>query len=765
MMSSNLGLIYSEFNFNVLSGCENTTYIFENYRLNVSRKMLYRGGEEISVPPKAVETLAALLKKPGEIVSKDELINAIWTDTIVEESNLAHYLHLLRKIFGNREDGKPYIETLRRRGYRFNPVGEVSTEFEEISAAFNQQNNFSEPIAEKSSASSVDSRSFHSPENSIPQTEKRRNIRFMAAAFIATLLFGTLVFVYYQKLSVAGKSSSKQATEISVINLTDNSSIFSATISRDSKYFTYFEFEDKKYHLYLQQTGQPARLEVIPPTENLISGSTFSPDGEFIYFVSAQNNASNGTLYRVPTLGGTMTKVLEGTTSPVSFSPNGAEMVFARLLEKTGEHALVIASADGKSERILLTLDGSLKALANGGAWSPDGKTIAFGEIDLESTAGNARYFIKGIDIETGVTRELSRERWENCFRMDWMPDGEGLVFVGTRAGEGLSIYRDQVYYLSVASGESRRVTSDGSRYDSLTVTTTKDNSLIAVPVNRLSQIYKLETADAANSSLRLTNGKSDGRGGIAPLPDGRLGFISRTGENIGIWTMKSDGSDRRQVFDEFPFLEELRSTPDGKYFIFAAPRNGLSHLYRINSAGGNLKQITSGENNSEVDSSISPDSNWVYYMSNIFDGKSWKKQLRKTAIDGSQMIAIADIKADAPHISPDGKFVSLIENEKISVYSLENMKLFKTFETVKPNSLNNGAVWTPDGKTLVYPVSDSRGVINLWQQPLSGDAPRPLTKFTSGAISLYAFANDGSNLYISRGEQIRNAVLIKNIK
>ncbi|HQU85067.1 MAG TPA: winged helix-turn-helix domain-containing protein, partial [Pyrinomonadaceae bacterium] len=133
-MSSNLGLIYSEFNFNVLNSSDKTIYIFENYRLDVSRKMLYRDGEELSLPPKAVETLFALLKKSGEIVNKDDLIGEIWTDTIVEESNLAHYLHLLRKTFGNREDGKPYIETLRRRGYRFNPVGEVVKEFQKTNA-------------------------------------------------------------------------------------------------------------------------------------------------------------------------------------------------------------------------------------------------------------------------------------------------------------------------------------------------------------------------------------------------------------------------------------------------------------------------------------------------------------------------------------------------------------------------------------------------------------------------------------------------------
>ena len=92
--------------------------------------MLYRHGKEITMPPKAIETLTALIERRGEIVSKDELMDIIWADSIVEESNLAQYLHLLRKALDTAGDKHPFIETLRRRGYRFNPaifVREVGT--------------------------------------------------------------------------------------------------------------------------------------------------------------------------------------------------------------------------------------------------------------------------------------------------------------------------------------------------------------------------------------------------------------------------------------------------------------------------------------------------------------------------------------------------------------------------------------------------------------------------------------------------------------
>lgn len=761
-MSLDLTLIYSEFNFNVLSDCENVVYLFDGYRLDLSRKMLYRDGEGLPLPPKAVETLAALLTRTGEIVTKDELISAIWTDTIVEESNLAHYLHVLRKALGNRRDGGSYIETLRRRGYRFNPVGEVTKEFPESNAALNKPERLNEPIREKFPAVGEVSYSPDSLENSEPQPAKRRKLR-LTAVIAAALIFGTLFFVYYQKRPVAGKTPPGRINEMSVINLTDNSSIFSASISRDGKYFSYFEYENNKYHLYLQQTGKPTRLEIIPPSDELITAGTFSPDGEYIYFVLFRKDKTNGTLYRVQTLGGTVTEVLADISSPVSFSPDGSEIVFARYLEETREWALIISAIEGKNERVLLSRGGA-KTLANGGAWSPDGKTIAFGEIDSESSAANNRYSLIGVEVRTGTTRELSREKWENCFRMDWTRDGAGLVFTGTRAGEGLSLHRDQVYYLSVADGESLRLTNEDSRFDSLSTTTTDDDAVIAVSVKRLSQIYKAQTNDPSNSSLRLTNGQTDGRGGIALLPDGRIGYTSRTGENVGIWTINADGTERTQIFDEFPLIEELRAAPGGKYFIFAAPRNGFSHLYRIDSNGANLKQITAGDSN-EVDSSVSPDGNWVYYNSQFFEGRNLIIELRKIAIDGSRAVRLGENLGNYPHVSPDGNFLSLVQNENILIYSAADGKLVETIETIKPNDLHTGASWSPDGQALIYPAQDKTGVYNLWQHPRDGSAPRRLTRFSSGSIYNYAFSDDGNNLFLARGEQIRNAVLIKNFK
>lgn len=110
-------------------------YQFGEFRLDATHLLLYQNECEMTFTPKIVETLLALVERSGEVLSKDELMEIIWADTIVEESNLSQNLYLLRKIFKDTTaHGKPLIETLKRRGYRFN--GDVR----EISAAENNQN-------------------------------------------------------------------------------------------------------------------------------------------------------------------------------------------------------------------------------------------------------------------------------------------------------------------------------------------------------------------------------------------------------------------------------------------------------------------------------------------------------------------------------------------------------------------------------------------------------------------------------------------------
>ncbi len=94
-------------------------YEFGPYRLDTVGRSLECRGEVIALPPKAVEVLAELVKRSGEIVRKKELMETVWAETFVEEANLNQMVFLLRRAL-RANNGSEYITTVPRRGYRFN---------------------------------------------------------------------------------------------------------------------------------------------------------------------------------------------------------------------------------------------------------------------------------------------------------------------------------------------------------------------------------------------------------------------------------------------------------------------------------------------------------------------------------------------------------------------------------------------------------------------------------------------------------------------
>jgi DNA-binding winged helix-turn-helix (wHTH) protein/tetratricopeptide (TPR) repeat protein len=99
-------------------------YEFGPFCIDASERVLLRDGQPITLSPKLFDTLLALVEHNGHIVEKNDLMEKLWPDSFVEESNLVSNVSLLRKALGDNAGGTAYIQTIPRRGYRF--VAEVN---------------------------------------------------------------------------------------------------------------------------------------------------------------------------------------------------------------------------------------------------------------------------------------------------------------------------------------------------------------------------------------------------------------------------------------------------------------------------------------------------------------------------------------------------------------------------------------------------------------------------------------------------------------
>ncbi|MEO8725965.1 MAG: winged helix-turn-helix domain-containing protein [Acidobacteriaceae bacterium] len=98
---------------------ETRHFQFGPFRLYPSEHLLMREREALPLAPKVFEILVHLVRHSGHLVSREQLMKAIWPDSFVEENNLTVNISILRKVLGDASDGHPYIETVPRKGYRF----------------------------------------------------------------------------------------------------------------------------------------------------------------------------------------------------------------------------------------------------------------------------------------------------------------------------------------------------------------------------------------------------------------------------------------------------------------------------------------------------------------------------------------------------------------------------------------------------------------------------------------------------------------------
>ena len=92
---------------------------FGNFQLDAEKKVLWHEGEPVALPLKEIELLCVLTEGAGEVVTRDEILDRVWADAFVEESNLSRHVYMLRKTFRDCGESQDLIQTVPRRGYRF----------------------------------------------------------------------------------------------------------------------------------------------------------------------------------------------------------------------------------------------------------------------------------------------------------------------------------------------------------------------------------------------------------------------------------------------------------------------------------------------------------------------------------------------------------------------------------------------------------------------------------------------------------------------
>ena len=568
------------------------------------------------------------------------------------------------------------------------------------------------------------------------------------------------------------------STSFKVTRLTNDGRSGTAAISRDGKYVAYVRHEGGMQSLWIRQVATTSNIQVLPPRERVYSSPTFSADGNHLYFCSEPPDHSglpwfirtSASMYMVPTLGGTPVEIASSVTPPFSLSPDGTRLSFVVGME------LALANADGTLTRRLLSDPAALRP-----AWSPDGKTLAvtawetqdsrsFGVISMSrgraskisvlSLASALGAQLGSKHSADGLVQPLSARNWFNVGRIDWVPDGSGLLFDGS---EGTSDYPSQLWLISYPNGEVSRITNDLTDYRDISVAA---NSTIVTTQQQLtSSTWVLPAGSLAKGRpIASASGGSSMPRDLVWTGDGKIMYAAVAGTKEDLWIIDADGANLRQLTADSGNNWSPSPTADGRSIVFLSDRSGTPQLWLMDIDGGNQKRLKSAEPDEPTGTtpSVSLDGKWVVY------GGGWSGGW-KSSIGGGKPTQFTTESCDQTTISPDGKTVLCVSDSfwrrHVGKEDLPTKVLdFDSGKVLKNLDVSSQVTWAPDSRAVTF-VKTIGGVSNIWAQPLTGGPPRPVTTFTFDRIFSYAWSRDGKQLAVVRGDTLSDVVLISGFQ
>ena len=724
---------------------------FGRFRLDGDERFLLNDGAPVSLPPKAVELLIALVDKAGHVVSKDELMDTVWADAFVEEANLTQSIFVLRKALGETKNGSKFIETIPRRGYRF--VCPVN--------AIDPTGNGNAPVSDVRPT----------PERvreSKPFSERWKSF-FAPIGLIAVLVImvGLATNNFYRSAGQgdAVQVASFQLPGINMRRLTSHSRASNPAISSDGRLLAYKRIDDgDKESVWLMDMIAGSEIQIRPPSSEGYSDMVFSPDASELYYriqKKLPDGSRRGIVTRSPVFGGVERKVAENLWTNYALSPDGKQIAFVRSLGRDDEDiVLILVDTDNGHEQVLARSDGKNLVFSLWGAtpsWSPDGKRLIVCGRQLGADDGHAALF--EINIEDGSLSHVATPNWDAAAHTAWLGDGSALLVVAREKPNAPY----QVWRLTYPSGEAIRVTNDLHSYGYMSFAPASKTLIVQQEIYN-SHIWLVPGTDS-NAARQLTSGTNVGDGslGLDWLPDGRIIFSSNRDGEHDLWTINSDGSELRKLTSGSGTAEFPRVTPDGRYIVFASNRGtGKSGIWRMNIDGSGPIRLTAGSG--ETWHSISPDSQWVFYT-NI---AGTPNTIEKVSIDGGEIFKVPNEAhgGAGPVVSPNGKLLAYYFSSD-ATGSLTGVLPVAGGETIKSLDLQDSRgfeQWTLDSRSLIY-TKPGFLFSNLWRESIDGKEIEQLTHFNDSHIYYFAFSPDRKSLALARGDSFSDIVQIENFR
>ena len=587
----------------------------------------------------------------------------------------------------------------------------------------------------------------------------KRKIIYVGIAIVLAVVAGTIAIRRLGKRSGAEIDARKMTLQ----QITDHGRAATfAAISPDGRLVAYAKREANR-SLRVKQIATGSEVTVVPQQLGFYLGATFTPDGNYLYYVHTDpGNANNYNVYAVPSMGGGSRAVVTDVAGAVSFSPDGKRMVYTRAVLQKKSMQLLMSNADGSQEKTLY--EAAENAFMSVPSWSGDGERIAIVTREVGKDTQ-----LRVLTVAGKEERRLRAPAFS--FDVAWRAEGTGLFVSGS---EKVTDQNTQIWFVPYPQGQAVRLSNDLDGYNSVSVTA-DGNSLVTSRMRQLTTIFVGNSPAVLNGKLQwelegISSEQTAGANGLAWTPSGKLLELD---SSYRLYIRESDGGGRTRLGEGSEGIFEAQGCGSDETVVVtqvAGDQRVSVNVWRMNTATGESKQLTNIK--SAVSISCTLDGKWVVYQ----DGEN--ATIYKVPSEGGPPTKLLGGNVTNPVVSPDGKFLLYGETEGqgasqkfyLVVAKLEGGAPVKKF--LMPMDMGNvnggpGLGWAPNGQGLTF-LNTSGNSQHLMMQPMAGGKPVQLTHFDTEPALLvaYAWSQDGKKIALTRTRyNARDIVMFTGLK
>jgi Tol biopolymer transport system component/DNA-binding winged helix-turn-helix (wHTH) protein len=619
-------------------------FTFADVKVREREFCVVKGGEVLPVEPKAFRVLVFLLRNPHRLITKDELLNAVWNDCAVSENSLTRSIALLRRLLGDDTREPRYIATVPTVGYRFLCDVEVAEDslreldaadaaelrssvggsgFESLTGTPIVQSGFHGPPGQTALAQRVEEQVPRPSEDGARRSTSKYKRLLVPGVIAAAFVILVTGFMLYRVVNsrnartgdeVQRAKGTAASSHMRTVPLTSLPGLVQyPALSPDGEKIAFFWNGESpaRGDLYVQLVGGERPLRLTHTSRGFICCADWSPDGRQIAFGRCDDNG--GGVFVVPALGGPERKLTDvacllGDAGYSKWIAGGKSLVLADNCTPDGSRGIVVFSLETGEKRCLTSPPFHSDQGDFAPTLSPDGKTVAF----LRSSTGGMPE-IYTIALSGGSLRQITTE---GAFPWDlmWSSDGQHIIFNSTRSG------LSRVWRIPAAGGAiepetvypgTGSLSRDGRR---LAYVDARRFFQGSVAISRVA--LSSAGGEVVSQSRIIISDRENNAPQLSPNGQQIIFQSGRTGR-YEIWRSDANGGNPLQMtfFDE-GFSGTPRWSPDGRWIAFDHHHETHSQIYLIDSEGRNMHMITAG-NYENVVPGWSRDGTAVYFASN----------------------------------------------------------------------------------------------------------------------------------------------------